>query len=74
MAGHFTIIIGYDDIGTEILEDDVVIVVDPFDTSDHICDGYVIWSFERLYYQMAIEYLYIENMNYEFIKVKKKSN
>ena len=73
-AGHYTVIIGYDDMGTDILEDDVVIVADPFDTSDHICDGYVIWSFERLYYQMINEYLNIEGMNYEFIKVKKKKN
>ena len=73
-AGHYTVIIGYDDMGTEILEDDVVIVADPFDTSDHICDGYAIWSFERLYYQMITEVLNIKDLNYEFIKVKKKTN
>ena len=26
MAGHYTVIIGYDDMGTDIIEDDVVIV------------------------------------------------
>ena len=73
-AGHYTVIIGYDDMGTDIIEDDVVIVADPFDTSDHICDGYVIWSYDRLYYQMLREYLNNEGMNFEFIKVKKKKN
>lgn len=71
-SGHYTVIIGYDDMGNDNISDDVVIVADPFDTSDHICDGYVIWSYERLYFQMVVEYLKIDDMNYEFIRVKKK--
>ena len=72
-AGHYTVIIGYDDMGTDVIEDDVAIVADPFDTSDHICDGYTIWSFDRLYYQMVVDIFNIEGFSYEFIKVKKKS-
>ena len=72
-ASHYTVIIGYDDMGTDVIEDDVAIVADPFDTSDHICDGYIIWSFDRLYYQMVVDIFNIEGFSYEFIKVKKKS-
>ena len=73
-AGHYTVIIGYDDMGTpDNLADDVLIVADPFDTTDHICDGYTIWSFERLYFQMLVPYS-IDGNTYEFITVKKKEN
>jgi predicted double-glycine peptidase len=73
-GGHYTVIIGYDDMGTEGIEDDVVIIADPFDTSDHMNDGYTIWSYERLYYQMEIEVFGIPGNNYDFIKVKRKSS
>jgi preprotein translocase subunit SecG len=73
-GGHFTVVIGYDDMGTDDIEDDVVIIADPFDTSDHIDDGYTIWSYERLYYQMEIEVFGIPGNNYDFIKVKRKSS
>jgi|AGTN01.2.fsa_nt_gi hypothetical protein len=49
-GGHWTVVIGYDTMGTDTTADDVLIVVDPYDTTDHNQDGYVIWSFERLYY------------------------
>ena len=42
-------IIGYDDMGTKDIEDDVVIIAEPFDTSDHMNDGFTIWNFKRLY-------------------------
>jgi len=69
-GGHYTVIIGYDDMGTDNIEDDVLIVADPFDTTDHVCDGYTIWSFERLYYQMMVPYL--EKYYFEFFKIKGK--
>ena len=72
-AGHYTVIIGYDDMGNNNIADDVLIVADPFDTTDHVCDGYTIWSFERLYSQMEVPFLNEEN-KYEFITVKKKNN
>ena len=71
--GYYTIVIGYDDMGTENNEDDIVIIADPFDTSDHINDRYTILSFERLYFQMEIEVFIIEDNNFEFIKVKRKT-
>ena len=70
-AGHYTVIIGYDDMGNDNLEDDVVIVADPFDTTDHICDGYAIWSYERLYYQMTVTVA--DLYDYEFFRIKKKN-
>ena len=41
-GGHWRVIIGYDTMGTENLLDDVLIMVDPYDTSDHDQDGYVV--------------------------------
>lgn len=49
-GGHWQVIIGYDDMGTYETQDDVLILADPYDTTDHNMDGYVIESFERLVY------------------------
>ena len=49
-GGHWTVVIGYDTMGTETTADDILVVADPYDTTDHCQDGYVIQSFERLYY------------------------
>ena len=50
-GGHWQVVIGYDDMGTkEKTEDDVLILADPYDTTDHNQDGYVIEGFERLVY------------------------
>ena len=48
-GGHWRVIIGYDTMGTENLEDDVFIFADPYDTSDHNQDGYTVGSFDRFY-------------------------
>ena len=73
-GGHYTVVIGYDDMGTDDVTDDVVIIADPYDTSDHMDDGYTIWSYERLYSQMPIEVFGIPDNNYYFIKVKRKTS
>lgn len=49
-GGHWQVVIGYDTMGTETEIDDVLIIADPYDTTDHDQDGYVIQSFERFYY------------------------
>ena len=49
-GGHWQVIIGYDSMGTEGTQDDVLIIADPYDTTDHNQDGYVIKGFERLVY------------------------
>ena len=50
-GGHWQVIVGYDDMGTvDKTEDDVLILADPYDTTDHNQDGYVIEGFERLVY------------------------
>lgn len=46
-GGHWQVIIGYDDMGTEYKEDDVIIVADPYDTTDHNQDGYGVYSASR---------------------------
>ena len=47
-GGHWQTIIGYDDMGTEETEDDVVILAESRDTTDHHLDGYMIESYERM--------------------------
>ena len=66
-GGHWQVIVGYDDMGTpEATQDDVLILADPYDTTDHNQDGYVIESFERLVYGWYSSYDE-ENLHNEFI-------
>ncbi len=48
--GHWQDIIGYDTMGTEWPGDDVLILADPYDISDHCQDGYYLFSAVRFYY------------------------
>ncbi len=52
-GGHWQVIIGYDDMGTETNQDDVIIVADPYDTTDHNQDGYGIYPAERFLYNFT---------------------
>jgi len=52
-GGHWQVIIGYDTMGSETTADDVLILADPYDTTDHNQDGYYVISFERLYYNWS---------------------
>lgn len=48
-GGHWRVIIGIDTMGTENLYDDVLIFADPYDTSDHLKDGYAIQSLDGFF-------------------------
>ena len=52
-GGHWQVIIGYDNMGTEIEQDDVIIVADPYDTTDHNQDGYGVYPAERFLYNFT---------------------
>jgi len=52
-GGHWQVIIGYDTMGTEAENDDVFLVADPYDTTDHDQDGYGIYAAERLMYNFT---------------------
>ena len=53
-GGHWQAIIGYDTMGTEDYEgDDVIIVADPYDTTDHNQDGYGVYGAERFIYNFT---------------------
>mgnify|MGYP000774844833 FL=1 len=49
-GGHWRVIIGYDSMGTAHKSDDVLIMADPYDTTDHLQDGYSIVPAERFFY------------------------
>ena len=73
-GGHYSVIIGYDDMGTkDYLEDDVIILADPYDTSDHMSDGYTIFNYQRFYAQMGIKVFNIVDQDYNFIRIKRKN-
>jgi hypothetical protein len=55
-GGHWQAVIGYDDMGTDGTQDDVIILADPYDTTDHNQNGYMIESFERLVYDWGNSY------------------
>ena len=53
-GGHWQIIIGYDTMGTETQQDDVFLVADSYDTTDHNQDGYGVYPSERLMYNFTM--------------------
>ena len=63
-GGYWQVIIGYDNMGTETTQDDVIIVADSYDTTDHNQDGYGIYGAERFFYNWTM-YDFFENMDVE---------
>ena len=49
-GGHWQAIIGYDSCGTPWMKDDVLILADPYDTTDHLQNGYYLYPLERWFY------------------------
>ena len=72
-GGHWTTLIGYDNMGTNTTADDVLVLADPFDTSDHYQDGYYVVSFEK-FYKMWIDSFYLdkEHNKKQYVKICKK--
>ena len=74
-AGMASAIIGIDDMGTEDTADDVLILADSYDTTDHLQDGYTIWGLERFYHLWQYTYLSFygddESLNHgQFLVIK----
>ena len=74
LGGHYTVIIGIDNMGTDNPYDDVLIIADPSDRTDHRQDGYLIYGAYRFYTIWGIEYSNYPgiSMAYQFIQVKGK--
>lgn len=49
-AGHWQVVIGLDECGTDDPYDDVLIMADPYDVTDHWQDGYYVVPFGRFFY------------------------
>ncbi len=60
-GGHWRVIIGYDDMGTPHQGDDVLLMADPYDTSDHLQDGYNVVPAERFFYMWFDSHLFNRN-------------
>ncbi len=52
-GGHWQVIIAYDTMGTETTQDDVIIVADSYDTTDHNQDGYGVYGAQRFLYNFT---------------------
>ena len=59
-GGHWRVIIGHDTMGDANGANDVLILADPYDTTDHSQDGYNIISAERFYYMWFDAHLFRE--------------
>lgn len=56
---HWRVIIGYDTMGTDdITSSDVLIMADPYDTADHLQDGYVVVPAEKFFYMWFDSHLF----------------
>nr|WP_307990751.1 C39 family peptidase [uncultured Niameybacter sp.] len=73
-GGHWRVIIGYDTMGTETIADDVLIMADSYDTSDHMQDGYNTISMERFYYMWYDSHILPENQKYQQFLVATPNN
>ncbi|MDR0915074.1 MAG: C39 family peptidase [Oscillospiraceae bacterium] len=60
-GGHWQVIIGYDTMGTDIESDDVIIVADPYDTTDHNQDGYGVYGAQRFIYNFTFYNFFAED-------------
>ena len=49
-AGHWQVIIGIDTCGTDSPYDDVLILADPYDVTNHFQDGYYTFPLARFFY------------------------
>ena len=72
-GGHWEVIIGIDDLGTESTADDVIILADPYDTTDHRQDGYTVFSLERYYalWGVPLAFSYPGEQTWQYIRVSK---
>ncbi len=68
-GGHWQVVIGYDDMGTQTTIDDVIIMADPYDTTDHNQDGYMIYGAERFYYNWSMYDFFDEEEERDFLFV-----
>lgn len=75
-AGHWRVIIGYDDMGnTEDTATHVIVFADPYDTTDHKQDGYTIGSVDRFFAAwFDHDILPLNQRQQQYICVSKKVN
>ena len=66
-GGHWQTIIGYDTMGSPALDDDVLIMADSFDTSDHHQDGYYIVNATRFFSMWDNHLLLVEGNPQQYV-------
>ena len=71
-GGHWQVIIGYDTMGTETTQDDVLIMADPYDTTDHNQDGYMVYGAERFIYNFTMYNFFDEDEGNDMLFIAAK--
>ncbi len=66
-GGHWESIIGYDTMGTEDEKDDVLIIADSYDCTDHNQDGYGVLPYQRFIYNYSAYGLFPEEELNDFL-------
>lgn len=59
-GGHWKVIIGHDTMGDTSGTNDVLLFADPYDTTDHVQDGYGVVPAQRFYYMWFDAHLFRE--------------
>ena len=67
-SGHYEVIFGYDDMGTETCDDDVILLADSGDKKDHLQDAYNIYNVNTFYSRWFNGGLSIGQMSFTFKK------
>ncbi|HWQ68106.1 MAG TPA: C39 family peptidase [Methanospirillum sp.] len=62
-GGHWQLVVGYDTIGTDQIDDDVIIFADSLDITDHDQDGYYVFSAERFYDMWVVPQFFLEDQS-----------
>lgn len=58
---QWSVLIGYDDMGTDAIADDVIITMNTYDINDHNQDGYEIVSAQKFFDNFSTGYFFDDN-------------
>ncbi|MBR1443747.1 MAG: hypothetical protein IJ583_09485 [Firmicutes bacterium] len=73
-GGHWESIIGYDTMGTDDEKDDVLIIADSYDCTDHNQDGYGVIPYQRFLYNFSAYTFFPEEELNDFLFIVPSEN
>lgn len=73
-GGHYGLTVGHDNRGTPSVDDDVLLLADPYDRYDEVADGITVFNAERFYYMWFDAHCFDRPMTRVWIKAVPKGN